>query len=137
MKFLVLIVATFFLFSCVQNSRKPETDVIQNINKQSNAEIQFDKEQVDFGIIPQDTLVTALYQIKNIGSDTLKIADIQPDCSCTSFYVSKFKIAPNDTASVKLNINTFHKHGNIEQYTVLVTNTKKKFYSLKNTAIVN
>lgn len=137
MKYSVLVVATFFLFSCVQNSQKAETDPIQNVDKHSKAEVQFDKEKVDFGIIPQDTLVTALYQIKNTGSDTLKITDIQPDCSCTSFYVSKFKIAPNDTALVQLNINTFHKHGNIEQYTVLVTNTKKKFYSLKNTAIVN
>lgn len=137
MKFSVLVVATFFLFSCVENGQKPETDANQKIDRQSNAEIQFDKDKVDFGVIPQDTLVTALYQIKNIGSDTLKITDIQPDCSCTSFYVSKFKIAPNDTASVKLNINTFHKHGNIEQYTILVTNTKKKFYSLKNTAVVN
>jgi hypothetical protein len=40
--------------------------------------------EYDFGKIPQGKPVTHVFEVKNIGKDSLKIANVQASCGCTT-----------------------------------------------------
>jgi len=71
----------------------------------SRAKISFSETMWDFGCVPKSGRVSHTYQIKNIGEDTLIIVKVRTSCGCATVPLSKQRIAPNETADMKVFFN--------------------------------
>jgi hypothetical protein len=68
----------------------------------SGAKISFSENMWDFGYVPKSGTVTHTYMIKNIGTDTLIIVKVRPDCGCTSTPLTQRRIPPNESTEMKI-----------------------------------
>ena len=71
----------------------------------SRAKISFSETMWDFGYVPKTGRVSHTYQIKNIGQDTLIIVKVRTSCGCATTPLSKQRLAPNETADMKVIFN--------------------------------
>lgn len=90
----------------------------------------------DFGVLPQDTTVSAEFYFKNTGKNKLIVDYVNPDCTCTGYELSKDTIAVGDSAFIRLDFNTKHKYGKQKIYTIVSMNTREELYKLMFTADV-
>jgi len=56
----------------------------------------------DFGYLPQGGTVSHIFQVKNIGEDTLLIIRVRPGCGCTTVPLFKDRLAPKETADLEV-----------------------------------
>jgi len=68
----------------------------------SRAKISFSETMWDFGYIPKTGRVSHTYLIKNMGEDTLIIVKVRATCGCTTTPLSQQRLAPNETAEMKV-----------------------------------
>ncbi len=132
-KLLFLIYLTCFV-SCKQKQKKfqqSKGEIQFNHLRVDSSDLKFTNTRVDFGIVSKDTLLSGKFEFKNTGTDTLIIKNVIPDCSCTSFNLSKSHISPGDTASITLNMSTKHKFGPVEVYSTVEANTRTRLYSIE------
>jgi hypothetical protein len=85
---------------------------------------------VDFGDVKPDTILTAKFFFVNSGKREVEIEYVNPDCSCTSYSLSKKVIYPADTAYVELSLNTANKYGKTKIYSTMKANTFVGMYKL-------
>ncbi len=85
---------------------------------------------VDFGIVPEDTLLQARYVFLNTTDSVIAINYVNPECSCTGYRVSDYHIAPHDSIYVDLELNTKGKYGEQKIYTIVCAETETKMYKL-------
>ena len=76
--------------------------VLAQKEKLSKARIFLPDTRWDFGYIPQGGSVSHIFQVKNIGEDTLIIVRVRPGCACTMVPLSKDRLAPNETANLEV-----------------------------------
>jgi len=83
----------------------------QQVQTQSAAQIQFDRDVHDFGVIPQSGgIVTATFTVSNTGSGNLLIGDITTSCSCTSATISSSNIGAGEEALLEVRFDPdFHE----------------------------
>lgn len=55
----------------------------------------------EFGRIPEGSVVSHVYRIKNIGTDTLKITEVKTNCGCAKAPLSKWAVASGDSAEIE------------------------------------
>lgn len=92
--------------------------------------LQIDKTVIDFGTVKEDSVLIASYIVKNTGDSLLVIENINPDCTCTSYQLSKNKIMPKDTCLILLFLDTKGKKGSEIIYATLKANTQVEQYLL-------
>lgn len=68
----------------------------------SGAKISFSETMWDFGYVPKTGTVLHTYMIKNVGSDTLIIVKVRPDCGCTTTPLTQKRLSPNESAEMKI-----------------------------------
>lgn len=120
--------------ACKETTKKVQNnkpDIQFNHLKATNSELTFINAREDFGTVSNDTLLSGKFEFRNTGTDTLIIKNVIPDCSCTSFKLSKDHILPGDTSSIVLNMWTKHKFGKVEVYSTVEANTNTRLYSLE------
>jgi hypothetical protein len=71
----------------------------------SQAEITFDKETHDFGIISQNQPATYTFMFKNTGKEPLIITNAQASCGCTTPEWTKEPIMPGKKGFIKATYN--------------------------------
>jgi len=84
----------------------------------------------EFGVVKADTLLSARFHFVNVGKDTVHIDYVNPECSCTSYLLSKQDLAPRDTAYIDIAYNTKGKFGAQKAYVIVRANTKEQMYKL-------
>jgi hypothetical protein len=119
MKYLFAIIVIYFIPPKELHASKPRY-----------ADVHFVEKIKDFGLIKNDTVLVAKYRFVNTGNSVLIIDYVNPDCTCTSYYLSQKRIMPNDTAYIELKFDTRQKMGSHKLYAVVATNTVAKFYKL-------
>jgi hypothetical protein len=67
----------------------------------SGAKIFLPETVWEFGRIPEGSVVSHVYPIKSIGTDTLKITEVKTSCGCAKALLSKWVIAPGDSAEIE------------------------------------
>lgn len=87
--------------------------------------LSFQKKVIDYGKVSNDTTLVAKFIMKNVTSEKITINYVNPECTCTSYYVSKYEIQPNDTASVVLTVDTSGKFGKEKIYAIVNYGEKK------------
>ncbi len=71
----------------------------------NQADITFDKETNDFGIIPQNVPATYTFTFKNTGKEPLIITNAAASCGCTTPEWTKEPIMPGKKGFVKATYN--------------------------------
>jgi hypothetical protein len=62
--------------------------------------------EFDFGKIPQGKPVTHVFEVKNVGKDSLKIVNVQASCGCTTPEWEHDKaVAPKGTTKINVGYN--------------------------------
>jgi hypothetical protein len=82
----------------------------------------------NLGTVPSDTIVSAKFYFINVGNETVNIEYINPDCTCTSYFLSSKNVLPSDTAYVEFTLNTKGKAGKQELHSVMKVDTYTQMY---------
>ena len=114
-------------FSCGNDTPKTNKE---NNTAEKPSELKFNKKFIDFGEVSSDTVLTATYVVYNTSQNPLIIKYVNPDCSCTSYSVTKYRIAHGDSAIIEMKVDTHHKSGENKVYAVVCANTETRFYKL-------
>ena len=94
---------------------------------QGQAKLVVDKELHNYGKFYETDKAICLFTLSNIGSDTLLIGDVTPECGCTVPDISKKVIPPGESAVMKVK---YKAKGRIGQFS-----KKIAIYSNSNPAV--
>lgn len=122
---------SLFIIYCFINIYYNKSHANIDEELQELTELSFNTKQYKMDSIQSDTILQYTFILKNIGDKPLFIRSINPSCLCTSYYLSKKEITQQDTAKIVLTVNTKDKKGFYEINTVVIANTKEKYYLLK------
>ncbi len=109
-------ISTVFASNAQAPAPTPAPTPAPNLNQ---ADIVFDKEVNDFGIIPQGVPASYTFYFKNTGKEALIITNASASCGCTTPDWTKEPIKPGAKGFVKATYNA----ANIGQFTKTVTVT--------------
>jgi predicted small secreted protein len=84
----------------------------------------FDAIEYNFGKVPEGTKVKHTFKFKNIGKQPLIIAEVHPQCGCTSSEYTKRAVMPNETGEITLELDTSNKRGQTEKNARVVANVE-------------
>ena len=104
------------------------TDLVTNpksATETSNrqADIKFDKEEHDFGILLQGEVVSYSFHFTNTGNTPLIISDVGSSCGCTVGDYPREPIAPGKTGDIKVTYNSSGHHGFQSRFLTVMSNT--------------
>jgi hypothetical protein len=77
---------------------------------------------IDMGKVYGGEIVQRIAVIKNMGSDTLTIADVKAQCGCTATLMSDKILAPNDTGKLSISFNTTGQNGHRSKQVYVMSN---------------
>ncbi|MCG3120499.1 MAG: hypothetical protein ALAOOOJD_03240 [bacterium] len=83
--------------------------------------IKFVETNFDFGKAAQNTAVKHVFKFKNVGTDTLKIAQVKTSCGCTAAESSKI-IAPQKDGQIEVTYNTGAQMGEVSKTVYVFSN---------------
>lgn len=63
-------------------------------------------ESFDFGYVAQDTRVSRVYMLRNVGDDTLFIQRVHASCGCTSAPLTKAVLAPGEKVPLEVTFSS-------------------------------
>lgn len=95
----------------------------------NQAEITFDKEVHDFGVIPQNNPATYTFTFKNTGKEPLIITQAAASCGCTTPEWTKEPIMPGKKGFVKATYNAATM-GSFNKAVTVMSNAKKSTVTL-------
>ena len=101
-----------------------------NAQLRTEQELSFQQKSVDFGRVPNDTILYVKYVMENVSNKDVRINYVNPECSCTDYWISKNIVSPKDTASIILKIDTTNKYGKEKLYTIVNYGDNKKMFKL-------
>jgi len=88
--------------------------------------------EFNFGKIPQGKPVTHIFEITNIGKDSLRIVNVQASCGCTTPEWEKDKpIAPGKTAKITVGYNAAAEGPFTKPVTITYNGTEMKQLFIK------
>ncbi|MBN8702111.1 MAG: DUF1573 domain-containing protein [Bacteroidetes bacterium] len=136
---ILILVATFFLFSCKQQETNKEitTDLVTNplsatdANNSAIPVIEFEKSEHDFGKISQGEKVSHSFKFKNTGKADLLIASAQGSCGCTVPTFSDKPIVPGAEGTIDVIFDSEGKEGKVSKTITVVTNSNPSTQILK------
>ena len=135
MRYLLSIILLLSFNACQE--KKPEHKEIASSQKNGLlTKVSFINKYQDFGILSNDTTVSAKFHFKNTGKNKLIVDYVDPDCTCTGYRINKDTVETGDSAFIRLDFNTKHKYGKQKIYTIVSMNTQEKLYKLMFTADV-
>lgn len=111
-------------------SKENQSSAIKDTIKGPLSTLSIEKNAVDFGNVSGDTILSAQFILHNESLNPLIIEYVNPDCSCTNYSISKYRIESKDTATVHLNVDTRNKAGSQVLRSVIKANIKEEMYML-------
>ncbi len=73
---------------------------------QAQPKVELSETSHDFGQVREDMTLTHIFTVKNTGTESLQILDVDPDCACTVAKYDKV-IPPGGTGNIILEIKPF------------------------------
>jgi len=88
--------------------------------------------EFDFGKIPQGKPVTHIFEVTNIGKDSLHIANVQASCGCTTPEWDRNKIpAPGEKTNITVGYNAASEGPFTKSITITYNGTQTKQITIK------
>ncbi|HUT31308.1 MAG TPA: DUF1573 domain-containing protein [Sedimentisphaerales bacterium] len=89
---LLILAVSFFIITCLYRVIRTAHSKITSVNG----------DVFDWGVVDEDASIQHDFIIKNEGNSDLVIEDIKTGCGCTKAEISKNKVAPNETATLRV-----------------------------------
>jgi hypothetical protein len=134
---LVIFVFTISFLSCSNRDNNAQFEQslvsLKGIEEDSTGKgaIHFSKKLLDLGNVDKDTLIEGRFVLKNFGKQDVKINYVNPDCTCTSYDISKDYIPVNDSIFLTLRFDTSGYTGDQTLTAVISTDSEIKFYKVQ------
>jgi len=133
-KFPFLLVALGLFFLSCRNSNKsgfsvsdiknPATaDGIDEQQKATMPEIQFDNLSYNFGKVIQGEQLSYTFHFKNVGKSSLIISTVETSCGCTTSVPPKAPVRPGEKGEITITFDSKYKSGEVISYLVVTANT--------------
>jgi hypothetical protein len=110
MRMLALLFSIFFIFNTVQT--QPQLFIVST--------------NIDIGKIYNGDVKTVGIQIKNTGSETLQILNVQTSCGCAAVKQSKSTLQPNETEKIEVSFNSTGYKGKVSKFVTIESNDPSK-----------
>ncbi|KQC02755.1 DUF1573 domain-containing protein [Pedobacter sp. Hv1] len=97
LKHFLLFMLAILCVSCISKT--------QNNNATTNSELTnmvFKQKEYDFGNIPAEKNVSAVFEFSNTGNNALIIKEVTTSCGCTVSEWPKVPIKPNESGEIKI-----------------------------------
>lgn len=95
-----------------------------NMKAQKTAIIKFEKSEIDFGKIHEDSgKVECVFNFTNVGDDTLKIETVRASCGCTTPFFTKELVPPKCNGEIKVTYNPLNRPGDFKKSVKILANT--------------
>lgn len=98
-----------------------------------NEALQLKQTGFDFGKIQQGRPVTHVFEIKNGGSEALRIENVQASCGCTTPEWSYDPVAPGGTATIKVGYNAAAEGPFTKTVTIFYNGNKTRILTITGT----
>jgi archaellum component FlaG (FlaF/FlaG flagellin family) len=123
-----IIITAFVALSgiMVSNAQNPAVTPISPApaENKNQADISFDKEIHDFGVIPQGTPASYTFYFKNTGKEPLIVTNASASCGCTTPEWTKEPIKPGQKGFVRATYNAASA-GPFTKAVTVMTNGKR------------
>lgn len=129
MRHLTLLPLFILLFTSCSNDNAENGD--DDKYKKNPTTVEWEKQDHDFGTIPQDTVVQVVYKFKNTGENPLMIADCKATCGCTVPECKQPPVAPGESGEITVKFNSKNKSQLVRKTVKVYMNTGKDFEELK------
>jgi hypothetical protein len=147
LKFVCLIMFSFFLFNCNNEENKKvlyETPIegdsspVQEAPKvAATTEITFEETEFDFGTLEDGEKKNHTFKFKNTGNAPLIISDTRADCGCTTPSFTKDPVMPGQEGKIEVEYNSAGRGGQTVSKTVtVIANTDPSDTKLTIKAVV-
>jgi hypothetical protein len=67
---------------------------------QQPGQVELSAAEYDFGTIPNDSPVSEVFEVRNVGRGKLEITGVSTSCGCTTATVNKRQLAPGEMAEL-------------------------------------
>jgi hypothetical protein len=136
MKQIFTLITSFFILSAITaQTRDSHTKVAKNIEGEVNKipeSISLKETEFDFGKIPQGKPVTHLFEVVNVGTDSLKISNVTASCGCTTpEWERNSIIAPNGNTTIKVGYNAASAGTFTKTITITYNDAQTKMITIK------
>lgn len=84
-----------------------------------------------FGKVTKGDTIRADFLIRNVGKEILHIMDVNPDCTCTDFYIDDNEIVSGESTVLTLYVDTTNKYGQNQIYATITCNTEERYHFVK------
>jgi hypothetical protein len=84
--------------------------------------LALDKLDIDLGAFYSGDIRTGKVRISNIGTDTLRIYSVKPQCGCTTVKQPKTCLPPKQSDVIEVEFNSALYHGSIEKHVTISSN---------------
>lgn len=105
------ILINIILFFCYSHTQ-PKIEVAEGTN-------------IDFGEVFSGNKISKDLNIRNVGTDTLRIASVNTGCGCTATLLSEKNIAPGDSGKLKISFDSRGFSGKVTKHVSIQSNDTK------------
>ncbi len=132
-RILTAILAVGLLVGCGDNSTTIDYDttLINNPNTANRdvkevkmPKMSFDKNLHDFGRLSQGESIAYSFKFSNTGNADLLISECDATCGCTVADYPRSPIKPGEVGYITVTFNSAGKHGQEEQFVMVMANTQ-------------
>ena len=133
-RYLYQIVVFAFVVMFLACSNKNSDEINSNIvnipvtaegkdEKARMPKLEFERTHHDFGKLMQGEKVSYTYKFKNTGNAALVISAVLSGCDCTVAQFTRTPIAPGESGTIGINLNTETKKGLVHNAVTVQANT--------------
>ena len=106
----------------VKKQANPTRVSLDQVDSHTNAKMDFESTEWDFGEIIQGDAVEYAFKFKNSGTDPLIITNAKGSCGCTVPEWPREPVAPGETGVIDVKFNSKGKKGTQNKRVTLTTN---------------
>jgi hypothetical protein len=89
-------------------------------------QLSLSKKQHNFGVVTEGDIVDFEMQLKNSGRSDLVISNIRTSCGCTAALLSSKVIEPDDTATLRIELDTADRSGKMTRSIIIYSNDPQR-----------
>lgn len=123
-------IVVIFICGCLQNNKNKRLEPTAEQIKTQGI-FDFGQKSIDLGVVKDETVLSWMFNLNNVGTEAIKVIEYSVSCSCTAASLNDSVIPPAKTGYFTMKIDTKGKFpGGYQTDAVLKTNGKRTFYTL-------
>lgn len=126
--FIVSLFLLIGIIACKQTANEHPTSVAIQDSLEPYAELRI-REKVDLGLFNANNMEKSVgLELANVGTDTLYILGVLPDCDCTTLQLADSVIPPHSATvlTASLNLTEYLSGKTVKQFSILSNNKNNR-----------